>query len=108
VSGPSRQTIRFRAGLAAFGAVAMSAAIAALEPNRDFALTFVYVACTLGVCAVTTAVTIRVLARLMHGRSGDGEAQGLVEIGLLIGLFVVSPLALTGAFQLLQAVVGSP
>jgi hypothetical protein len=108
VSRPPRSLIRFRAGLAASGAVATSAAIAVLEPNRDFALTFIYVACTFGVCAVATAVTIRVLARLMCGPSGDREAQGLVEIGLLIGLFVVSPLALTGAFELLQAVVGSP
>jgi hypothetical protein len=81
----------------------MAVAIAAQGPRGNFALTFAYVACTLGVCACATGVTIRVLARLTRG-----EAAGLVEIGLLIGLFVVSPLALSGAFQLLQATIGAP
>jgi hypothetical protein len=85
----------------------MAAAIAALGPSGDIPRIFLYVACTLGVCAGATGVTIRVLACLMRGKSG-GEAAGLVEIGLLIGLFGVSPLALSGAFQLLEAVVGPP
>ena len=85
----------------------MIAAIAALGPNGNFALTFIYVACTLGVCAAAIMATIRVLARLMCG-PGAPEATGIVGVGILIGLFVVSPLALSGAFQLLRAVVGSP
>ena len=89
------------------GALALAAAIAALAPSGNFATTFAYVACTLAVCAVTTLVTIRVLTRLGRGKSGNPEIAGLVEIGLLICLFVVSPLTLTGAFQLLEAVVGS-
>jgi hypothetical protein len=80
----------------------MAAAIAALGPNGNYPLIFTYVACTLGVCACTTVVTIRVLGFLWRG-----SADGVVEFGLLIGLFIVSPLTLTGAFQILQAVVGS-
>ena len=89
------------------GALALAASIAAVAPNGNFVLTFAYVACTLGVCAVTTLVTIRVLTLLGRGKSGNPEIAGLVEIGLLIGLFVVSPLTLTGAFELLEAVVGA-
>ena len=89
------------------GALVLAASIAAIAPNGNFVPTFAYVACTLGVCAVTTLVTIRVLTLLGRGKSGNPEIAGLVEIGLLIGLFVVSPLTLTGAFQLLEAVVGS-
>jgi len=89
------------------GALGLAAAIAALSPSGNFALTFIYVACTLGVCACTTLVTIRVLTRLGRGKSGNPEAADMVEIGLLAGLFIVSPLALTGAFQLLEAVVGA-
>jgi hypothetical protein len=84
----------------------MAVAIAALAPSGNFAPTLVYVACTLGVCALTTLVTIRVLAWLWLGKSGSRETAGMVEIGLLIGLFIVSPLTLTGAFQLLEAVLG--
>ncbi len=89
------------------GALALAASIAAIAPNGNFVLTFAYVACTLGVCAVTTLVTIRVLTLLGRGKNGNPEIAGLVEIGLLIGLFVVSPLTLTGAFHLLEAVVGA-
>jgi hypothetical protein len=88
------------------GALALAASIAAVAPNGNFVPTFAYVACTLAVCAVTTLVTIRVLTLLGRGKSGNPEIAGLVEIGLLIGLFVVSPLTLTGAFELLEAVVG--
>jgi hypothetical protein len=101
VSRPSHHTTR--AGGIVAGALAMAAAIAALGPHGNFALIFLYVAATIGVCALATAATIRVLARLMHG----SEATGLVEFGLLIGLFVVSPLALSGAFRILRATVGS-
>ena len=88
------------------GALGLAASIAALAPSGNFTLTFTYVACTLGVCACTTLVTIRVLTRLGRGKSSNPEAAGMVEIGLLVGLFVVSPLTLTGAFHLLDAVLG--
>jgi hypothetical protein len=42
-----------------------------------------------------------------HGKSATGSAEGVVEFGLLLGLFIVSPQTLTGAFQILQAVVGA-
>ena len=93
-------------GACAAGALALVAAIAAVAPSGNFAPTFAYVACTLGVCACTTLVTIRLLIRLGRGKTGDPEAAGMVEIGLLVGLFIVSPLALTGAFHLLDAVLG--
>ena len=83
------------------GAVAMTAAIAGLAPSGDFFLTFLYVACTFSVCALTTWTTIRVLAQFARDRSG------VVEIGLLVGLFGVSPLALSGALILLEAVAGA-
>jgi len=87
--------------LVAVGAVAMTAAIAGLAPSGDFFLTFLYVACTFSVCALATWTTIHVLVRFARGRSG------IVEIGLLVGLFGVSPLALTGALILLEAVAGA-
>jgi hypothetical protein len=103
-----RLTIKHRAGiLFVAGTVAMAAAISALGPNGNYVLIFTYVVCTLGVCACTTFATIRVLGYLWRGKSGAGSADGVVEFGLLIGLFIVSPLTLTGAFQILQAVVGS-
>jgi hypothetical protein len=96
-------TPKHRAGfLFAGGSIAMAAAIAALGPNGNYPLVFAYVACTLGVCACTTFVTIRALGFLWRG-----GAEGVVEFGLLIGLFIVSPLTLTGAFEVLQAIVGS-
>ena len=79
----------------------LAAAIAALAPSGDFVRTFLYVTCTLAVCACATVATVRVLARLFK------EAAGIVEFGALIGLFVVAPVALIGAFQILEAVIGS-
>jgi hypothetical protein len=103
-----RLIAKHRAGfLFAGGIVAPAAAIAALGPNGNYPLVFAYVASTLGVCACTTFATIRVLGYLWRGNSGAGSADGVVEFGLLIGLFIVSPLTLTGAFQILQAVIGS-
>jgi hypothetical protein len=102
-----RLIAKHRAGfLFAGGIVAPAAAIAALGPNGNYPLVFAYVASTLGVCACTTFATIRVLGLLWHGKSATDSAEGVVEFGLLIGLFIVSPLTLTGAFQVLHAVVG--
>jgi hypothetical protein len=107
VRRPTREKRPFVNGAAcAAGALGLAVAIAAVAPSGNFATTLAYVACTLGVCAVTTLVTIRLLTRLGRGRSGNPEIAGLVEIGLLIGLFIVSPLTLTGAFELLEAVLG--
>jgi hypothetical protein len=79
----------------------LAAAMAALGPSGDFARTFLDVVCTLVVCACATAVTIRTLGWVMTGGAGT------VELGLLIGLFVVAPAALAGAFQILEAVIGA-
>jgi hypothetical protein len=89
------------------GATAMLAAIAALGQRGNFWMTFLYVSCTALVATCATAVTIRGAARLGKRRPGAGDAPGFIEAGLLIGLFVVSPLALSGAFIILDALVGS-
>ncbi|HTZ36225.1 MAG TPA: hypothetical protein VMB84_09400 [Stellaceae bacterium] len=99
---PRRPTRVCAGALAGGAAMALAAAAALLGRSGNFALTFAYVACTLGVCACATAATIGVLARWRD------ESGGLVEIGLLVGLFVVSPLALIGAFRLLAATIGTP
>lgn len=79
----------------------MTAAIAGLAPSGNFLLTFLYAGCTFVVCALATGTTVRLAAQLARGRSGA------VEIGLLIGMFGVTPLALSGALALLEAVAGA-
>ena len=87
------------------GALAMLVTIAALGGRAEFARNFLYLACTVSVATCATMVTIRAAARLGKRRPGFGDRPGFVEMGLLLGLFVVSPLALSGAFELLQAVI---
>jgi len=53
-------------------------------------------------------VTICGAAQLGKGRPGRHDRPGFVEIGFLIGLFAVSPMALSGAFVLLEALLGAP
>ena len=89
------------------GAVAMLVAIAALGGRGSFWVTFAYVTCTALVATCATSVTIQGAARLGRRRPGTGDEPGFIEAGLLIGLFVVSPLALSGAFVILEALVGS-
>ena len=95
------------AALLGGGAIAMLAAISTLGGRANFWLTFLYVGCTALVATCATAVTIRGAARLGKRRPGAGDRPGFIEVGLLIGLFVVSPLALSGAFVILNALVGS-
>ncbi|GEM_PF-4933789 len=93
--------------LAVGGAVvAMVLAISALGGRAGFWLTFLYVGCTVAVATCATAVTINGAARLGRRRPGAGDRPGFIEAGLLIGLFLVSPLALSGAFIILGALVG--
>jgi hypothetical protein len=93
--------------IAPAGILAMVCAISALGRRDSFIVTFLYVACTLLVGAAATLVTIRGIAGF--GKSKDGRDQaGLFETGFLIGLFVVAPLALSGAFVILEALIGSP
>jgi|HubBroStandDraft_4_1064222.scaffolds.fasta_scaffold352764_2 hypothetical protein len=90
------------------GILAIVCAISALGRRDSFAVTFLYVACTLLVGGTATVVTIRGIAGPARGKGGRRPVAGSFETGLLIGLFVVAPLALSGAFALLEALVGSP
>jgi len=92
--------------LIAGGVLAMLVATAALGGRAGFWINFSYLACTVLVASCATMVTIRGAARLGKRRPGFGDRPGFVEAGLLIGLFVVSPVALTGAFEILGAVLG--
>jgi len=98
---PRHSHPRRDAAIFAAGATVFAAAAAALSPSGDFIRIFLYVAATLAVCACATAATIRVLGRVFK------DAVGTVAFGALIGLFVVAPLALSGAFHLLEAVLGT-
>ena len=90
------------------GALAMSCAIAALGRRGSFLVTLLYVSCTVLVGAAATLVTIRGIAGPTRRAGGSGPPPGLFETGFLIGLFVVAPLALSGAFAILEVLVGSP
>src|SRR5215813_9109269 len=88
------------------GIVAGLAATAALGGRSHFGITLLYVVCTVFVVACATWVTICGAAKLGKGRPGYGDRPGFIEIGFLIGLFAVSPMALSGAFVILDALVG--
>jgi hypothetical protein len=99
---PGKQIRRHRGKiLVATGVAAFAAVTATLSPSGDYSRTFLYVACTLAVCGCATVVTIGLLRRLFE------DAAGVVEFGAMIGLFVIAPAALLGAFQILEAVIGA-
>jgi hypothetical protein len=88
------------------GIVVLLTVTAALGGRAHFGVTLLYVACTVLVVACATSVTICGAVRLGKGQPGRRDRPGFVEIGFLIGLFAVSPMALSGAFVLLDALVG--
>ena len=90
----------------ALGGVLIAAA--AEGGHADFGKTLLYALCTVAVVAAATGVTIGGAARLGKGRPGWGDRPGFIEAGLLIGVFAISPLALSGAFAILNALVGAP
>jgi hypothetical protein len=94
--------------LGAAGTLALVCAISSLGQHDSFVVTFLYVACTLLVGGAATIVTIRGVAGPAKGKDGRDQPAGLFETGFLIGLFVVAPLALSGAFVILGALVGPP
>ena len=102
---PWERRLTMRRGLFAAGALAMLVSVAALGGRAEFARNLLYLTCTAAVATTATMVTIRAAARLGKRRPGFGDRPGFVEMGLLLGLFVVSPLALSGAFEILQVVM---
>jgi hypothetical protein len=90
------------------GIVALLTIMAALGGRAHFGITLLYVVCTVFVVACATWVTICGAAQLGKGRPGRHDRPGFIEIGFLIGLFAVSPMALSGAFVLLEALLGAP
>lgn len=94
--------------LPCFGLTVLLAALAAAGGRDDFAKTLLYALSTIAVVTVATAVTIGGAARLGKGRPGWGDRPGYIEAGLLIGIFLIAPAALSGAFVILDALVGVP
>ena len=97
-----------RKTLLCFGLAAMLAALAAANGRGDFGRTLLYALCTVAVVIVATGVTVGGATRLGKGRPGWGDRPGYVEAGLLIGVFLIAPAALSGAFVILNAMVGPP
>jgi hypothetical protein len=83
------------------------AAAASLGGRAGFVVTLLYATSTVLVITCATGVTVSGAARLGKCRPGRGDRPGFVEIGFLIGFFVVSPTALSGAFVILDALVGA-
>jgi hypothetical protein len=84
------------------------AAIAVADGRGDFGKTLLYALCTIAVVIAATGVTIGGAARLGKSRPGWGDRPGYIEAGLLIGVFAIAPAALSGAFVILNALVGPP
>ena len=94
--------------LIGLGLAALLAALAAANGRGDFGRTLLYALCTILVVGVATAVTVGSAARLGKGRPGWDDKPGYIEAGLLIGVFAVAPAALSGAFLILDALIGTP
>ena len=97
-----------RKALLCFALAALLAAIAAANGRGDFGKTLLYALCTVAVVIAATGVTVGGAARLGKGRPGWGDRPGYIEAGLLIGVFAIAPAALSGAFVILNALVGTP
>jgi hypothetical protein len=94
--------------LIGFGLAALLAVFAAANGRGDFGRTLLYALCTILVVGVATLVTVGSAARFGKGRPGGGDKPGYVEAGLLIGVFAIAPTALSGAFVILNALIGTP
>ena len=94
--------------LIGFGLAALLAVLAAADGRGDFGQTLLYALCTVVVVGIATAVTVASAARLGKGRPGWGDKPGYIEAGLLIGVFAIAPTALSGAFVILNALIGAP
>lgn len=82
------------------------AVLAAADGRAGFGKSLAYALCTLAVVAAATLVTVGGAVRLGRGRPGWGDRPGYVEAGLLIGVFLIAPTALAGAFTILDALIG--
>jgi hypothetical protein len=97
-----------RKALLCSGLAALLAVLAAANGRGDFGKTLLYALCTVAVVIAATGVTVGGAARLGKRRPGWGDRPGYVEAGLLLGVFAIAPTALSGAFVILNAMVGPP
>src|SRR5437764_11920398 len=107
-AGPGAGRKRMRETLLCFGLATFLAVIAAANGRGEFGKTLLYALCTIAVVIAATGVTVAGAARLGKGRPGWGDRPGYVEAGVLIGVFLIAPAALSGAFVILNAMVGPP
>lgn len=97
-----------RKALLSFGLAASLAVIAAADGRGEFGKSLLYALCTAAIVIAATGVTVGGAARLGKGRPGWGDRPGYIEAGLLIGVFLIAPAALSGTFVILNALVGPP
>jgi hypothetical protein len=97
-----------RKALPYFAFAVLLAALAAADGRGDFRKTLLYTLCTVAVVIAATGVTIGGAARLGRCRPGWGDRPGYIEAGLLVGVFLIAPAALSGAFAILNAAIGLP